>query len=196
MLAGADNTSWGHKSTFVPATWNPADKNAAYTLSNGNLTISAAGGDYGARGTIGIDLDAGESGYYEATLDAEPSYFMGVGTLTAPISGTNPHGHAESWLYSCASGYLMNTSGIAGPVVGASDVLMVAIKGTSIWAGANGVWFNSGDPGAGTGAFYTNLSGVMYPMMISGGTFTCNFGQSAFAYGPPSGFAPGWGYVE
>jgi hypothetical protein len=74
-----------------------------------------------------------------------------------------------------------------------SDVVMVAfdIDAGKIWWGKNNVWLNSGVPSSGTGAIYTNLSGIIYPSFwnsVSGGILDHNFGQRPFIYTPPTGF--------
>ena len=203
MLAGPDNTSWGHRQYFVPTTWNPADKAAGITLSNGDLTVSSSTGDQGVRGVYGLDIDAGESAYAEFTLDTIGSAAIGIALATAPISGANPQGHADSWVLNFGSGFWENTGGddtASGFSFSPGDIMQIALKGTKLWWGRNGVWANSGDPAAGTNAAYGTLSGVFYPIYIqSGGTAaaaTGNFGQSAFTYTPPAGFTPGWGVVS
>ena len=56
----------------------------------------------------------------------------------------------------------------------------------------NGVWTNSGDPAAGTGASFTGRDFTNFTPLYSDNSsdvvYTANFGQRAYAYTPPSGF--------
>ena len=198
MLAGPDNTSWGHKSFFVPTTWNPADKDASITLSNGDMTVAGTSNHIAGRGFLGIDLDAGGSAYFEANCDTAHGY-LGVGRAAAPLSATNIQHNSNTWVFDPAAGLGTNTSwSFSGVTLAINDTLMVAVKGTELWWGKNGVWMASGDPAAGTNAAFSNLSGIVYPFYVGAGPdgqFTCNFGQSAFTSTPPAGFTAGWGAI-
>lgn len=201
MFAGVDQTSWGHRSFFLPTTWNSADKEAAVTLSNSDLTIACSTPDKGGRGILGIDLDAGESAYVEFTIDTVGSSVLGVGKSTAPISGTNPQGHADSWGYGVANGNWENTGSTStGVSFSASDIMMMAVKGTKIWWGKNGAWSLSGNPAGDSSPAFSNLSGVIYPLFIqtssSASIITANFAQNAFSHTPPAGFTAGWGVAS
>jgi hypothetical protein len=79
-----------------------------------------------------------------------------------------------------------------------NDWVMIAYDEATreFWAGVNGVWCNSGDPAAGTGALFTLETGYDWLLVHSdyGATntniVTHDFGGSApHAYEPPTGFA-------
>ena len=199
MLGGVHQTSFGHKKYFVPTTWNPLDKASEVSLSNGNLTATCSTGDKGARGVLGIDLDSGATAYCEFTIDTVGSSGCGVARATAPLTGSNPQGHADSWLYNAGTGFWENTGGDTNTGVSFSpgDVMMLAVSGANIWWGRNGAWSLSGAPSTNTNPAFSNLSGIVHPVFVQSGgtasTITANFGQQSFSYSPPSGFTAGWG---
>jgi len=87
------------------------------------------------------------------------------------------------------------TSYGAGSQFATGNVLQVAIDQANgrIWFGKNNVWFDSGDPAAGTNPATSTVSTtVEYFPAVSTYTATpvlaANFGQRSFAYTPPSGF--------
>jgi hypothetical protein len=65
-----------------------------------------------------------------------------------------------------------------------------------LWIGLNGTWFNSGDPAGGTGEVAGSIiQSPLFPATSGYGTSSgnfqeFNFGQSAFAYTPPTDFLP------
>lgn len=75
---------------------------------------------------------------------------------------------------------------------GAVIMMAVDLAAGKIWWGANGSWYASGDPAAGTNQAYATLQGMVFPAVDLVGT-TCKFrGKAAeFDYSPPSGFS-GW----
>lgn len=100
---GAIATSdWGGTIAPVPTTWNPADKNAGVTLSNGNLTAQRNGGLVSVRGTR-----AHSSGkrYFEVTNTVNCANFLvGFADSTANILGTYT-GNPGDVQYSQSVGY-------------------------------------------------------------------------------------------
>lgn len=76
-----------------------------------------------------------------------------------------------------------------------SEIMMeVDIDAGRVWFGLNGTWASSGNPGAGTGAIYTNLSGSL----ILCADMYYNLSElelrtpSQFVTAASSGFTPGW----
>lgn len=86
----------------------------------------------------------------------------------------------------------------AGQLPAVNDVFSFAFDASTgkYWHGRNGVWYDSGDPGAGTNPSVTRLT--IEELSIFQGSFhvttpqyvitPVNFGQRPFAYTPPSGF--------
>ena len=71
----------------------------------------------------------------------------------------------------------------------AGDVLMFAADGDTgeVWIGANGSWYNSGNPTAGTGEVAT-ISGTLYPFVYMNGALGVFVIATELLYAPPSGF--------
>ena len=170
------------------------------TLSGGDLVYdnTSASGNL-IRSTI---ENATAKFYYETTLTTHSSAGSGYGyvgviqTAQAATSPTSLAGVAAGhWLWrDDASRANAGASAGLGTAWAVSDVIMVACDPTTghLWWGKNGTWA-AGDPAAGTGATYTNLTGAIKAAVGMQGTgqnvvLTCNFGVTAFAYTRPSGF--------
>jgi hypothetical protein len=171
------------------ATLNPLDKGSSITFSNGNLALTSTASWNTARATIG--LTSGKW-YFEYTLSG-PSYTeVGIGRSTVSLT-TYADGSSNAWVYYSNNGNTYN--GGSGTATGATyttgDVIGVAfdLDSGKIWWAKNGTWLNSGNPGAGTNAVYTNLTSgdTFFPLISVDGTNgtssgDVNFGQRAFAY--------------
>jgi hypothetical protein len=196
LLADAGPTTY--------ATWNPSDKTAGITLSNGNLT--AAGPNSGSQYDH-VRANVGKSSgkyYFEITVD-DDSYMCGIGVCSATTSfstGDWLARQSDGWEYT-SDGYFGNNVGSwksAPPSYTTGDIISLAIDldNGKIWWGKNGTWLDSGDPANGTNAAYTNLSGTIYPHVTlrtssdNSPQVTANFGASAFSYSVPTGFTSGW----
>lgn len=174
--------------------------NATPVISNQGLTIMSTVAGIAGQNKATIARSAGKR-YFEITVDS----MGGSGTPTIGVSQMAASGQVgESNVVSTArtaSWGLMANSGDKyfgsvssyGSALSASDVVMVAVDLGSgkIWWGKNGTWFASGNPGAGTGAAFSSVVDWVYPSVSSGSgsKVTANFGGSAFAYTPPSGFS-------
>jgi hypothetical protein len=193
----ADSTYWppaggGGGTTYT--TWNPADKSASVTLSNGDLTFASAASNQGVRATTG--KSSGKY-YFECTFTAMGGY-LGLAQTTTPFNGTtNAVGvtPGSGWIQVNGSS-VINIGGLPSPVAVAVDL------------GAKKIWFRASPSGNWNGnASYdpaTNVGGVdittvagaaLYPAVIvvlstNGGT--ANFGASAFTGAVPAGFTSGW----
>lgn len=186
-------------------TWNPADKSAEITLSNGNRTATKGTSNAlkSARATSGIS--ATDSGYFEVRIDQTgTSNFMliGVGTASATLASFVGN-DANGWGYYQQTGqkYTNNVGTAYGTAYVDADVIGVAFNNGSVWFARNNTWQNSGNPAANTGAAFTGITGTIFPMAslytgTGGGTqlhiVTARFKTSDFTYSPPSGFLA-WG---
>lgn len=178
-------------------TWNPLDKDSAITLSNGDLTATCTGGSHPR--VRAVDGKTSGKYYWEFTPtdNASGNNVVGVANTSSPIVGYLGY-DANSWGWLGAG--LSRNNGSNGPTVSTwtnGDVLGIAVDlgAGKIWFAKNGTWQNSGDPAAGTGAIWSNLSGTIKPacsIYDSNADITANFGASAFTYSAPSGFAAGW----
>jgi len=177
------------------------------TLSSGNLTaVSRATGDASIIGT-----HAAKSGkwYFEYTYNAgqHPGsigftrlehYYTAVRDEYGLVSTGDLR--EQSYFIQGYGGnvYAADTNAVLTGVgaLSSGDVAMFALDldNNKVWFGANGTWYNSGDPASGSNAIDSNvIQGTYAPIFgddygsdTSGGTF--NFGQFPFRYDPPSGF--------
>jgi hypothetical protein len=200
-------------------TWDPAHL-GALTLSNGNLTATAASvsSEQAARGTAAHASP--DKVYFEVTATqaaGSPAIgpMLGLGTASAAVN-TYPGASIASYGFQCrpdisASVTYYNGGGVVGfnqfDYCATGDVMGVAVD-----LGAKKVWINdwtkrtgwnhgSGgmqDPATGGGGIsISGISGSIYPMF--GGYFvpgspapsmTINPGSSAFTGTVPTGFSP------
>lgn len=171
-------------SAAVYATWNPADKGANVSLSNGNLTaLNVAGSNELVRSTLGKSTG---KWYWELTVGAVRQD-LGVANASESLT-TFTGASANSTGYNSSGSIFRNSSVLASVAAYApGDVIGIALDMT-----------------AGTVAFYKNnvlqytatgLTGTMYA--AGGGTssspssVTANFGATALVYSPPAGFNAG-----
>jgi hypothetical protein len=176
------------------ATWNPTDKEASITLSNGDLTASATSSQIAVRATTG---ETSGHWYWEVTADSvNGSSYASVGVLT--MTGSLDFGLGNSVAPGAgygASGSFTSSNGNSASGCGftSGSVVGVALDLSSrvIYFSVNGVWQGGGDPDAGTGGLPLGSgSDALYPAisMGYGDVLTANFGQSAFAHAPPAGY--------
>jgi len=177
-------------------TLNPLDIGTTnMSLSNGNLDFTKSGVNFGpSRGTLGVTTG---KWYFEMTANNTPIKQVGVSNdfniraSSGDVSVSSTGGIGAAW-DSRGFLYQTGTSPAYAYTFTTNDVVMVAFNAASgaIWFGKNGTW-NTGDPAAGTSPAFTASSySVLFPFVNGegGGSGTCNFGQRAFAYTPPSGF--------
>jgi len=196
---------------FTPlATWDPNWSLPGVTYTNGNLDISGNSANAkNVRTTVGrssgkfyweIKATGGSAALNHGGLGiAESAMPNNVGYIGSAASGL-------SFGYSGFQVYWVTWAGVTTPsgnppansYVAAGIVYMFALDmntGT-FWAGQDGTWYNGGNPGAGTSPAATGLSGTVYPGVTfydsSTNTFSANFGQRAFSYPAPPGFARGF----
>jgi len=186
--------------TRTYATFNPADKGTSVTLSNGNLTDTSLGGS-GVRGTLG---KSSGKWYFEVTVTGlagtSPAYppLIGIAGATNPLMSSwmgvseylyyaSPAGSTVIWSNNFRTTY--GTALTAGDVIG----MAVDLDNRQIIYYRNGV---------SQGVAFTSTTfaaGTYYPLVTdpNGGgswstTVTANFGQTAFKYSVPTGYAAGW----
>ena len=185
------DTGLGNEVRGNYATLNPLAL-TAHTLANGNLDVSSSAIGI-AVGTVAMSTG---KWYWEITLNtvsANVSPVFGYinqsfNTATAGTtylgSGANNGGvrrdNGQAFQNNTSTSY----TGAAG--FSAGDVAMVAFDADAkkMWVGKNGTWYNSGDPGAGTGQIPLTITGTaFFPAFNTyGDNWTINFGQRAFAH--------------
>lgn len=185
-----DTLFTGTTSTIVTpsfTTLNPADKGSAVTLSNGNLTATFA-----VSSNIMVRAVQSKSVgkfYWEVTAGAIPNVIVGIAKSGATLN--NYLGQdANGWGYYGFNGNMTNNavSSAYGATYTTGDVIGVALdcdNGTLTFY-KNGV---------SQGQAFSSLSGTFFPA-VSGSTgaaesCTINFGATAFAFTPPTGFTGG-----
>lgn len=176
-------------------TWNPADKHAEITLSNGDLSadISALSVSFDRRAVRGTIVASGRR-YYELTVDVKSGgSLIGIGLAQAGaplIHGDYTSQAVRMYQQSGAK----NGGGVFagyGASWGQGDVISI------VWDGDTGslhFWKN----GADQGEAFSGVTGEWYPFLYFTkdnsahvSEVTAAFGATAWAYSPPSGFE-GW----
>ncbi len=193
--------SVGQRGPTSFTTWNPADKSADITLSNGNLTMTETATNDGARAVA--EKTSGKH-YFEVTNGNPPANRsaddgLGLAVIGQSLGSNFGGGSEESWAFFTAGDKSFNNliTACADDWQQTGDVAMCAFNADTgeCWFGTNGVWGGSGNPATGANPAFTGITGTIYPLgwlYSNTETFTANFGQNAWAYTPPSGFF-GWG---
>jgi len=184
------------------ATLNPLASPGVGAFTQGNLTFtsSSASGWQSSISTIGATSG---KWYFEATATAiTGSNLVFVGAAKAQFTNYSNYlgSDANTWGVQYGNGspasiYKYNNgsgSAITTGSIVAGDIIQCAIDLDNgyIWFGKNNTWAE-GDPAAGTGASFTNLSGTMHfgvSSVSTGNKLDANFGQRPFAHTPPTGF--------
>jgi hypothetical protein len=184
-------------------TWNPADKSASITLSNGNLTATSAIG-----GNMGVRADTGRSGskvYFENLYVAATgggSSICGIALASADLPTWASNGSGGIAVFDSGPVFRNSVStginvGIA--TTGQSHCFAIDMIAKLLWVRVDaGNWngSSSNNPATGVGGidisaiFTTTLAAFACYGTASGSkSATANFGATAFAQAVPSGFA-------
>lgn len=160
----------------IYATWNPLDKSANYTLSNGNLTAVKSGTVWNSvRATIGKSSGVFT---YEVYLQAVTQMVTGIALLADTLGSwwLNPYkgmGYASTgwrWAFSAPAPY--GASYVSGDYIG----IKVDMDAKTISFYKNGVL---------QGVAYSGfIAGTYYPIiaLFNPGIITANFGATSFQY--------------
>lgn len=170
------------------ATWNPAFKSSAITLSGGNLTAQIG---TSAVGLVRATLGKGSGKWYWEVTGCAGTTGPISGIVTASTATSDfPGGTINDIGYYSPNGGIYNNSGVIQTFAAytSTDVIGYALDpaGNTLKVYKNGALQGSVAIGATT----------WYPAVgQSGGGSTANavanFGASAFAYSPPSGYNAG-----
>lgn len=181
--------------SVTTTTFDPAQKAASITLSNGNLTATQASG--GWNGTKGLSSLAKASGkwYFEVTVVSNTSNLIIVGVANSGASLTAFCGSdVNGWGYYGGNGQIFTGGGNfpGGSTFTNGDVIGVWIDATlkRAWFAKNNAVILSGNPATNTNPSFTGLTGSLMPMISinSAGSIIANFGAVAFTYPPTGGF--------
>lgn len=140
--------------------------------------------------------------YLEHTIGAmtSPGPYFGLCSISHAVAGLAIPGRDDSFGialradgYCWANGVLLTGTNIPGMSFTTGDVVMVACDtGTGkIWLGKNGVWALSGNPASGANPMATLALDDFYAWAAPSNddTVTANWGDTAFVYAVPTGFA-------
>lgn len=183
--------------------WNATDKSSSVILESGGLGARVVGptGIGSVRATNG--KSTGKRYFEIQTAGVIDSVVHTIGLMDASHSlGVRLGLESTGWGFNeNFSGGNAGKTNNGGQSTGDSrwfsgDLIMVAVDfdALKIWWGVDGVWHAGGDPGAGTGAMFTNVSGTLFPGVSLQAPFAsdcsvlANFGATAFTYSIPSGF--------
>jgi hypothetical protein len=185
--------------------WNGSDKDAALTLSGGNLTVTL--GSSTTSGIRAVDKQIAGKFYWECTTTTWAGTSDSVGL--APITwarGTTMTGSVPGLTGLTRGGqiYVDGAAIVSGfGTIANGSVICIAFDADArlVWyrVGSAGNWNNSAsaNPATGAGGVQTYLGrGIpAYPALgltISGSAVTANFGDTAFVGAVPSGFTSGF----
>jgi hypothetical protein len=203
------NDQMSDSPTSNHCTWNPLQTGTTITsLSDGNLVLSGTSGAAAKWMSLGTMPVSSGKWYYEITSGGTRigAGFTTSGSLTQANLNTGPIDvAAETFVITNAGEIYYGTtdSGNTTPAFGSGVTMGFALDADEgkAWVTVNGSdWADSssgtsGDPTDGSNPTWTQTIGTpVQPLCgdTSGGSFvtlaTANFGQSAFAYTPPTGY--------
>ncbi len=170
-------------------TLNSISEHNDSTFSDGNLTYTGnAAAVHMALGSIGVTQG---KWYFEAKRVAGASAYPFVGVFNADgTMGSYLGQTVDGWsilMDAADNGEWRNNGTLSGTSVGAfvnGDIGMIAIDmdNGKIWFGRNGTWGDSGNPSAGSGEQYSNLTGTIIPAVAvyTGASISLNFGNAPY----------------
>lgn len=179
----------------MAVTWDQSNDGNNLVYTNGDLTV-------------GITVDADWEQTLATLARSTGKYYFEVETVSNPGIAANTtvgvQNGSESlnsyigdstngWGYQSNGRYYNSLANTGNPTWSTGGTVMVAVDldNNKIWFGLNGTW--DGDPAAGTGEAYSNLStGDIYPAASpyhSYHTCTAHFVESDMSYSIPTGFS-------
>jgi len=184
----------------MPTTWNPSDKTAGTTLSNGNLTVVFTATGNGVRS---IYSDTAGKWYWEATYNSGSSQCIGFANASAVLSTVWTTSTNAVVAYN-GSIYVNNVSQSgAGFTILTGHTVAVAIDlgAQRIWfrnVTTSGNWNNNvaNNPATNVGGLNIAVLGSPLFALLAGiGTanWSTNFGATTLVGAVPSGFTAGFG---
>ena len=187
--------------------WTLTPLQSNNTLTGGNLAFTGAS-NYSNYST-GPALPMTGKWYWElkavgsAPITSSANYdtYVGVLSTNVAIPSGSQSSNANLWVWgnmakdaSGANGQKHNNSSATlVPAVnfGDNSIMMIAVDmdNSKIYFGNDGTWAGSANPATGSNPAFSNLSGQLMPYQtIYADSATYNFGATAFAHTPPTGF--------
>ena len=186
---------------------NASAATKTYTLSEGNLKITASSNSWHGvpRGSIGVSSG---KWYYEVKVTDENNNFM-AGYMSADnlaeVGDVATNGFSKLNGFQ-SSGYIKRQDGSEGNISGSfqwndGDIAQIALDmdNKKLWIGKAGSYYNSGDPAAGSnetiGSSYFTAGGTYLPALIFYGTNdgSFNFGSPPYSESGGNSDANGYG---
>jgi len=185
----------------MPTTWNPLDKTANATLSNGNLTVAFSSANGGVRSIYSESIG---KWYWETTFNSGSGPAFGIANSSAILNTAWSTNGVNAALYYNGSTYVNGvTQSGTGLTLLLSKTFGIAVDfiAQRIWARNatdGGNWNNNvaNNPATNVGGVNIAVLGTpLFAFAVSGGlnTWTTNFGATAFVGAVPSGFSVGFG---
>jgi hypothetical protein len=184
-------------------TWNPSDKGANITLSNGNLTSTwaAASGYHEVRATLSRVQSSGGKFYFEVSVTTGNSGSLsrptiGISTSAESLNDFVASGNGGIGYSYSSSGAVITAGGVAttystytsGDVIGVA--VDMGVSNGKIWFAKNNTF--NGSPTAGTGNAFTVAGGSTFFPAAAGEVNVVVVGRfktADFTYTPPTGFS-------
>jgi hypothetical protein len=174
-------------------TFNPADKTSGCTLSNGNLTADNFTSPVESVRTTAA-FTSGKH-YFESHIDLVGSnQAICLADSSWVLSGWPGQSNAHGFSFNSQGDGWFNGNFGTGSSFTTGDVMAIAVDADNkkAWVLKNGVSI-TGNPSTGTGGYaLTGMGSTIYPTWAGQSghqTATYNFGATAFAYTPPTGFS-------
>ncbi len=194
---------------ILPSTFNPKDKHPSVELYNANLGWKRQATFGGMVRTYVGNIT--KKWYVEATLEAALETgalcSLGLVPLIADLS-LNPGDTDTTYAirtrqttisYEVAIGNNNIWTPISANLTSLKNIMMAMnFDEGKVWLGQEGVWYNTGDPVAGTNPTFSGLSGRYY---VAAGKYNitqdsshglANFGGTSFNYTVPDGYNNGF----
>ena len=188
------NTVRGQETGYP--TFNPLD--SALTLSDGNLNSGPSGDSSWKHCRASMEMTTGKF-YWEykapGTPTASSGYQMGVMINTVSLTRDPNSDSAGMYTRQHTTKYINGSSStpFTAPTTGQTIMFALDVDAGLMWTGEDGVWYNSGNPVAGTNESWSGVPAGVLPMSGSYGSslnVEVNFGQKPFKFSPPDGFQP------
>lgn len=176
---------------FPATTFDAATAPSGVALSSDKLTATFS---TAARRSVRSANQITGAVYFEfkiISFDASTLPGVGIVSSTHPLTEVM-YLAANGWEYTAGGTLASTTGGVAGTTAGyvAGDIIGVYAAAPNIWFSKNGVLV-AGNPAAGTGATFTNLTGTVYAACdFFNGTGNVRSAVITAAYNPSE-----WTYV-
>ena len=178
-------------------TMNPLDA-VGPTLSNGNLEFTDSNGSAWRTARATMAIPSTGKWYWECIATSsggvgDPNFGIVADSVNTQVSDW--YQDALAYAYSTRYDSVVNNNwtGTSRGTYAGGNVLQIAYdSGTGkLHFGIQNSWINGGDPADGSSPDFTTsttLTFLPYVSIYNSKTGSINFGQSAFAYTPPTGF--------